>query len=97
MTEEWEWCTMWRHMRTPLLACATLLVMLAAIVLLGVFQPFHSVYLLEVALTAGMVLTVLLLSMGIGEEPPLHRFYAGLGFFWVAILMSMTVIDYLTR
>jgi cytochrome c oxidase subunit 4 len=86
-----------QHMRTPILACVMLLVMLGVIVLLGACLPFRNAWMIEAATAVGMVLTVLLLSMEIGREPALHRFYAGIGFFWVGILISMTLIDYLNR
>ena len=88
---------LWRHMRAPAHACAALLVMLGLIVLLGAWRPFPAAWMLEAALLAGMVVTVLAFSMEIGREPPMHRFYAVLGFFWVGILLSITLIDYLTR
>ena len=44
-----------------------------------------------------LVLTVLLVSMEVLQEPPLMRLFAALGFFWVAIMFSMTLVDYLSR
>lgn len=84
-------------MRTPSYACIALLLMLGCNVLLGHFQPFPHTWILIAAIALSMVVTVLMFSMEVPEEPPLHRFYSGLGFFWVLILFSMTVLDYLTR
>jgi cytochrome c oxidase subunit 4 len=44
-----------------------------------------------------MVLTVLLVSMEMIEEPPLVRVFSALGFFWVMIMFGMTLTDYLYR
>jgi cytochrome c oxidase subunit 4 len=35
--------------------------------------------------------------MEVIHEPPLVRLFSGLGFFWVAILVGMTLTDYLAR
>ena len=48
-------------------------------------------------IAATMVATVILFAMEALEEPPIIRLFAGLGFFWVAILFSLTMIDYATR
>ena len=85
------------HMRTPTLAFLALLAMLGGIVLLGGFLPFPSAWVLEALLAVAMVVTVLLFSMEVLKEPPILRLFAGVGFFWVLILMSITVLDYLTR
>ncbi len=86
-----------RHMRMPVIGCLALLAMLACIVILGAWLPVRWTWMIESAIGACMVVTVLLFSMDVADEPPLHRFYACLGFFWVAILMCITIIDYLTR
>ena len=44
-----------------------------------------------------MVLVVLIFSMELIHEPPLMRLFSAISFFWVAILFSMTLLDYLTR
>ena len=48
-------------------------------------------------LMAVMVALILLVSMEVIHEPPLIRLFSGLGFFWVAILVGMTLTDYLAR
>ncbi len=85
------------HMRVPFLAFVALLGFLAAIVLLGALVPSSTASYLEAGLTICMVLTVLLFSMEVREEPPLMRFYAALSFCWLAILCTVTMIDYWTR
>ncbi|MDQ2803510.1 MAG: oxidase [Pseudomonadota bacterium] len=88
---------LWRHMRKPAITFVALLVMLGVIVLLGAFLPFSKAWIIEASVATLMVVTVLLFSMEVLEEAPLMRVFAGLGFFWVAILFGITLIDYLTR
>ena len=64
---------------------------------IGATLPFEKVWILETVVLATMVVVVLLLSMEVIKEPPLIRLYAVLGFCWVSILFTMTLIDYLTR
>ena len=87
----------WHHMRMPAYTFVALLVLLGGEVLLGAILPFPGAWILEACIAVSMVVTVLLFSMEVLEEPPLMRVFAGLGFFWVAVLMGITVIDYLTR
>ena len=89
--------TLRRRMRVPTLAFAALLTGLAGIVLIGALGQSHLGSIFEFAIMVCMVLTVLLFSMEVTEEPPLLRFFAALGFVWVAALFTMTLIDYLTR
>jgi len=44
-----------------------------------------------------MVALILLVSMEVLKEPPLVKLFSVLGFFWVAILVGMTLTDYLAR
>ncbi|MEH3145124.1 MAG: oxidase [Methylobacterium frigidaeris] len=88
---------LWQRMRAPVLASAALLGLLGVNVLLGATRPFAGVWLVEIAVATAMVLVVLLVSMEVRHEPPLVRLFAGIGFFWVAILFAMTLVDYLTR
>ena len=87
----------WSAMRVPVFSFVALLVMLACIVLLGQLMPGRTGAFLEIGLTVCMAITVLLFSMEVREEAPLTRFYAVLGFCWLAILIGMTMVDYLTR
>ncbi|GAN76728.1 hypothetical protein [Acidisphaera rubrifaciens] len=86
-----------RHMRVAVAAFAALLVGLGAIVVLGVVAPSSASSVIMLVLLAAMVATVLLFSMEVPQEPPLTRFFSGLGFAWVAILVGMTLLDYFTR
>ncbi len=85
------------RMRTPAYAFVALLAMLGVIVLLGGYLPFRNAWMLEATLTFAMVLTVLLFSMEVLKEEPILRVFSFAGFFWVLVLMGMTVLDFLTR
>ena len=84
-------------MRVPLITLAILLALLGVNVLLGAWLPFRQAWMIEAAVTLAMVATVLIASMELPQEPPIIRFFALIGFFWVAILFTMTLVDYLTR
>jgi cytochrome c oxidase subunit 4 len=86
-----------RYLRTPVLTFLALLGLLAVNVTLGATLPFAHVWAVELAVVTVMVAIILLVSMEIRHEPPLVRLFAGLGFFWVAILIGMTLTDYLAR
>ena len=88
---------LWRHMRVPTYSFVALLLLLGGIVLLGAIQPFAWAWILEALLAVTMVAIVLLFSMELLKEPSLMRVVASIGFLWVLILMSFTVLDYLTR
>ena len=85
------------RMKVPTISFAVLMALLAINVLLGATVSFEKVWILETVVLATMVVVVLLLSMEVIHEPPLIRLYAVLGFCWVSILFTMTLIDYLTR
>ena len=85
------------RMKVPAISFAVLMALLALNILLGATIPFEKVWILETIVLATMVVVVLLLSMEVIKEPPLIRLYAVLGFCWVSILFTMTLIDYLTR
>jgi cytochrome c oxidase subunit 4 len=86
-----------RHLRTPGLTFLALLALLAVNVTLGATLPFAQVWIVELLVVAVMVALILLVSMEVIREPPLIRLFSGLGFFWVAILVGMTLTDYLAR
>ena len=87
----------WRQMRVPTYAFIALLVGLAGIVGIGAWIPSHWGSIVEFALMVAMVLTILLFSMEVSDEPPLLRFFSALGFVWLGTLFAMTMVDYLTR
>ena len=84
-------------MRVPVFAFVALLAFLACIVLLGALAPGRTASYLEAGATLCMVGTVLLFTMEVRHEAPLLRFYSLLGFMWLAILVGMTMVDFLTR
>ena len=85
------------HLRKPILTFLALMALLAVNVTLGATLPFAQVWALELVVVAGMALVVLLVSMEVLHEPPLVKLFSGLGFFWVAIMVGMTLTDYLGR
>ena len=85
------------RMKVPTISFVVLIALLAINILLGATISFEKVWILETIVLATMVMVVLLLSMEVINEPPLIRLYAVLGFCWVSILFTMTLIDYLTR
>ncbi|KQQ42370.1 oxidase [Methylobacterium sp. Leaf125] len=86
-----------RRLRTPVRTFLALLALLAMNVALGATRPFEQVWLVELAVVAVMAAIIILVSMEVRHEPPLVRLFAGVGFFWVAILFGMTLTDYLAR
>ncbi len=86
-----------RHMREPVLTFLALLGLLAVNVALGATVPFAYTWALELAVVTVMVALILLVSMEVLKEPPLVKLFSVLGFFWVAILVGMTLTDYLAR
>ncbi len=86
-----------RRMREPALVTLALLAGLAINVTLAAFQPFPGAGYVEAAVATAMVATVLLFSMEVRRAAPLLQLFAGAGFFWLAILFAMTLLDYFTR
>jgi cytochrome c oxidase subunit IV len=86
------------HLRAPALTFLALLALLALNVALGATLPFSAhTWIVELIAAAAMAALILLVSMDVLREPPLVRLFSGLGFFWVAILVGMTLTDYLAR
>lgn len=86
-----------RRLRGPVLTFLALMSLLAVNVTLGATRPFEQVWIVELLVVAAMAAIILLVSMEVRHEPPLVRLFAGVGFFWVAILFGMTLTDYLAR
>jgi cytochrome c oxidase subunit 4 len=87
-----------RRLVTPFLTMLALLALLGTNVILGIFfinSP--RVWIAEVFIAMMMVATVILFAMEALKDPPIIRLFAALGFFWVAILFSLTMVDYATR
>ena len=84
------------RLRTPFIVMLALWGLLLFNSLLGVFIH-NGIWYVEVAVAAVMVAIVILISMEAVKEPPLVRLFGALGFFWVAILFALTMVDYATR
>jgi cytochrome c oxidase subunit 4 len=85
------------HLRTPFLTMLFLLALLLVNGLLGYFFLANDMWILEVIVAFVMVATVIIVSMEAHKEPPLIRLFSAIGFFWVAILFCLTMMDYATR
>lgn len=83
------------RLRTPALVWVALLLLLGLLSAVGLFAP--GWWVIEFACLAVMVSLVLVFSMEMTRHQPIVRLFSVLGFFWVAILFGMTMIDYLTR
>jgi cytochrome c oxidase subunit 4 len=86
-----------RRLVTPFLTMLALLALLGTNVILGIFFISNRVWIAEVFIAMAMVATVILFSMEALKDPPIVRLFAALGFFWVAILFTLTMVDYATR
>ena len=84
-------------MRRPLLASLVLLGLLCVSIMLGLTVPFAAAGYVEIGIAGVMVVVVLLMSMELGHESAVVRVFAGVSFFWLAILFGMTMQDYWTR
>ena len=89
--------TLIKHLRVPVLTFLALLSLLAVNVTLGATLPFADVWIVELLIVTAMAAIIILVSMEVMHEKPLVRLFAGIGFFWVAILFAMTLTDYLAR
>ena len=85
------------HLREPVLTFFALIALLTINIVTGYLQPFPQVWMLNIGIMVLMIATVLLFSMEVIQEPSLVRFFSVLGFCWVGILVTMTLIDYTTR
>jgi cytochrome c oxidase subunit IV len=85
------------NLRGPLIVYGTNLVLLGGILLLAFFAP-HSIRPYAIpALALVQVLLILLIGMELRHDAPLIRLFAGIGGFWLTILLSLSLFDYLTR
>jgi cytochrome c oxidase subunit 4 len=85
------------RIRMPLVVLVASLLLLGVNVLLGALAPHGQIWILEVFIAMTMVAIVILFSMELLEQPGITRIFAALGFFWVAILFTLTIVDYATR
>ena len=87
-----------RHLRMPFLAFIGLLLLLGINTALAFLAPdWPWSWIVQVLVAAVMVTIVILFSMEVIEQPPIIRLFSGLGFFWVAILFGLSMVDYATR
>ena len=85
------------HLREPVLTFFALICLFAVNVVTGYWQPFPHVWILNIGIMALMIAVVLLFSMEVVQEPALVRLFSILGFCWVGILVTLTLIDYTNR
>jgi cytochrome c oxidase subunit 4 len=83
-------------LRMPLMVMLALWGLLLFNSLLGVFIH-NNIWYLEVPVAASMVAIVILFSMEAVKAAPIVRLFAGIGFFWVAIMFTLIMVDYATR
>jgi cytochrome c oxidase subunit IV len=57
--------------------------------------PFNTV--VAMLVSAGKAGLILLFFMHLRHAGPLLRLFAGVGFFWLAIMLTLALSDYLTR
>jgi len=75
----------------------------ALLVLLGATCALNFIHLgalntmLSLAIAFAKMLLIMLIFMRLPAEAPLLRFVAFAGFIWIAILMTFTITEYLTR
>lgn len=86
-----------QHLRTPFFTMLALLALLGVNVILGIFFISGYAWIVEVLIAATMVAIVILVAMESLKDPPITRLFSGVGFFWVAILFALTLLDYATR
>ncbi len=84
-------------LRTPAIVFAGLLLLLCGISAIGVITPYGHWWIAEAVMAVMMVSIVIVFSMEMFRHQPIVRLFSLLGFFWVGILFSMTMVDYLTR
>ncbi len=85
------------RLRTPARIWLALMLLLAVISAIGVITPYGHWWIAEVLCTVVMVSLVVVFSMEMRRHQPIVRLFSVLGFFWVGILFSLIMVDYLTR
>ncbi len=81
----------------PALVWIALMALLGAISAIGALVPRGHWWVAELACAGAMVAIVVLFSMEMWRHAPIVRLFSVLGFFWVAILFGLTMVDYATR
>jgi cytochrome c oxidase subunit IV len=84
-------------LRGPIIVYGANLLLLGAILLLAFFAPrgVRPYAIPILALIQGML--IILIGMELRHDAPLIRLFAGIGCFWLAILLTFSLFDYLTR
>ncbi|HEX9029500.1 MAG TPA: cytochrome C oxidase subunit IV family protein [Anaerolineales bacterium] len=85
------------RVRTYLIVYLGLLVLLASTIGAAYLNlgPFNAVIALGIAVLKALL--VLLFFMGLRRSPLLSKVFIGFGLIWLAILIGLTLTDYLTR
>lgn len=86
-----------RALLPPVLTLIALLGLLLLDSLLGYFFIAGHIWILEVFVSIAMVAVVLVMSMEGRTDPALMRLFTGIGFFWLCILVGLSMVDYTTR
>lgn len=84
-TTKYYWVTFW-------LMVLLVLTIIVSMVNLGPLAP-----LVALIIASTKAILVILYFMHVLEQPPLVKFFVSIGFFWLAILIGLTLSDYLTR
>jgi cytochrome c oxidase subunit 4 len=85
------------NLREPLVVYSANLFLLGVILLIAFVAP-HGVRPYAVpALALVQGLLILFLGMELRRDTPLIRLFAGIGGFWLAILLTLSLFDYFTR
>ena len=85
------------NLKTPLLIYAGNLILLGLILLvaLAVSSGLRPYAIAIFALSQGVL--ILLIGMELKRDAPLMQLFAGIAGMWLAILLTFTMFDYLTR
>lgn len=85
------------RLRTPIIVLVVLLTLLGVETLIGATSTTGTWWLAEFGCALTMVALVIVFSMEMFQHQPIVRLFSLLGFFWVGILFSLIMVDYLTR
>jgi cytochrome c oxidase subunit IV len=85
------------NLRGPLIVYGANLLLLGAILLVAFFAPpgLRPYGIVALALIQGTL--ILLIGMDLRHDVALIRLFAGIGGFWLTILLTLSLFDYLTR
>jgi cytochrome c oxidase subunit 4 len=89
--------TFWQVCRAPLLAWATLLVLLATTCFLAYVPMGRANLVTSLSIAAAKAMLVALVFMRLAEGEAINRLAASAGPIWVFIMLLLTAADYFTR